>query len=55
MGSPGRMAGRVRRREVEIVDPAALLHELERVGSSEELPAEDWAAYFSDPKNRTIF
>ena len=49
------LAGRVRRRAVEVVGTAAFLHELERVPSSEGAQAEDWAAYFSDPKNRNIF
>jgi predicted RNA-binding protein with PIN domain len=49
------LAARVRRRAVEVVGTAAFLHELERTPSSEGVPSEDWAAYFSDPKNRNIF
>jgi len=49
------LAARVRRRAVEVVGTAAFLRELENVPSPEGLPADDWAAYFSDPKNRNIF
>ena len=51
------LAARVRRRAVEIVAPAAFLHELESLPVSEEgsVTAEDWTAYFDDPKNRNIF
>jgi hypothetical protein len=47
----------VRRRAVEVVAPAMLLHELESLPASEEerVTAEEWAAYFEDPKNRNIF
>ncbi len=49
------LADRIRRRGVEVVETPALLHELENLGPSEEVPAADWAAYFSDPKNRNVF
>lgn len=46
----------VRRRAVEIVEPAAFLGELERLPQSDTAAAEeDWMAYFSDPKNRNVF
>ncbi len=51
------LAARVRRREVEIVDAARFLHELQNLPASEEKQgsAEEWAAYFEDPKNRNVF
>ena len=50
------LAARVKRREVEIVEPAKFLEELARASDSESPAAEeDWIAYFSDPKNRNIF
>ena len=50
------LAERVRRRAVEVVDTAAFLRELENLPAEETgEAAEDWASYFSDPKNRTIF
>jgi rRNA-processing protein FCF1 len=50
------LAARVRRREVEIVDAARFWRELESLPASESTgSAEDWDAYFSDPKNRNIF
>jgi predicted RNA-binding protein with PIN domain len=50
------LAGRVRRRAVEVVDRGAFLRQLEIAGSAETTgPTDDWAAYFSDPKNRNIF
>lgn len=51
------LASRVRRRAVEIVAPSELLHELESLPVSEEerVTAEDWEAYFEDPKNRNLF
>jgi predicted RNA-binding protein with PIN domain len=51
------LASRVRRRDVEVVAPAAFFHELQSLEASEEraVTAEDWAAYFADPKNRNIF
>lgn len=49
------LAGRCRRRGVEIVDSRAFAHELES-GEGEEGPrgGDDWSAYFSDPNNRNV-
>jgi hypothetical protein len=50
------LAAKIRRRAVEVVDAASLLRELESLPRDESSgSAEDWAAYFSDPKNRNIF
>ena len=50
------LAATVRRRAVEIVEPAGFLEELERLPQSDAaVPAEDWMAYFADPKNRNVF
>ena len=51
------LASRVRRRAVEVIAPAAFLHELQSLPVSEDegVAAEDWAAYFDDPKNRNLF
>jgi predicted RNA-binding protein with PIN domain len=50
------LAARIKRRTVAIVDAASFMHELESLPQSESTAsAEDWAAYFSDPKNRNIF
>jgi hypothetical protein len=50
------LAAKIRRREVEIVEPAAFWRELESLPASDATgSAEDWAAYFADPQNRNIF
>ena len=50
------LASHIKRREVEIVGAPTFLRELENLARSESSGAtEDWAAYFSDPKNRNIF
>lgn len=49
------LAARVRRRDVEIVAPAHFVRELEAMPSGDQTAEEDWAAYFSDPKNRLKF
>ncbi|HVR37804.1 MAG TPA: NYN domain-containing protein [Thermoanaerobaculia bacterium] len=49
------LAARVRGRHVEIVAPASFAAELERAASSTDGGSEDWAEYFSDPKNRIEF
>ena len=50
------LAARIRRRAVEVVDAAAFLRGLERSAATETAgTADDWAAYFSDPKNRNVF
>jgi predicted RNA-binding protein with PIN domain len=46
----------IRRRAVEIVEPAVFRDELERLPREDAAgAAEDWMAYFSDPKNRNVF
>lgn len=50
------LANRIRRRQVEIVDPRGFIAELESLPQGEESVAgEEWMAWFSDPKNRNIF
>jgi len=50
------LAARIRRRAVEVVESSSFLRELENLPSSESTgSADDWNAYFSDPKNRNIF
>ena len=50
------LASRIKRREVEIVSASLFLRELESLPRSEATgSADDWTAYFSDPKNRNIF
>lgn len=49
------LATRVQRRQVEIVAPATFIREMESAASSEEGSGDDWADYFSDPKNRLKF
>lgn len=50
------LAGRCRRRNVEIVDAAAFARELESAAgeSGAEPGADDWEAWFSDPNNRNL-
>ena len=41
---------------LEVVESSSFLRELESLPSSESTSSsDDWAAYFSDPKNRNIF
>jgi predicted RNA-binding protein with PIN domain len=50
------LASKIRRRAVEVVESPAFMRELESLPSSESTGSpDDWAAYFSDPKNRNIF
>ena len=50
------LAASVRRRAVEVVDAAAFQGELESLPQPDaSASAEDWAAYFADPKNRNVF
>lgn len=51
------LASRVAGRKVTIVAPAALAQELERLPMEGEgqSSADDWAAWFNDPKNRDGF
>lgn len=49
------LASRVKRREVSIVAPAALLREAEAAAGGEGGGGDDWTAWFSDPKNRMNF
>ena len=50
------LAAKVRRRAVEVVESSTFLRELENLPVAETTSsAEDWSAYFSDPKNRNIF
>ena len=50
------LAARIRRRQVEIVDPGVFMADLERLPKGEESVAgEEWLAWFADPKNRNIF
>jgi predicted RNA-binding protein with PIN domain len=49
------LASRVERRQVKVVQPAAFIREMELASSASEAGEDDWAAYFSDPKNRMEF
>jgi hypothetical protein len=50
------LSNRVRRRQVEIVEPAAFLAEVDALPEGEERGGdEEWLAWFSDPKNRNVF
>lgn len=50
------LAARIKRRQVEIIDPGGFIGELERLPQGEEGQRdEEWLAWFSDPKNRNVF
>ena len=49
------LASRVERRHVSVVAPVKFIREMELAASGSESAEEDWAAYFSDPKNRMDF
>jgi len=49
------LAARVRGRRVAVVPVAQFARELEQKSEPEAGAADDWQAYFSDPKNRNIF
>ena len=49
------LAARVERRQVSVVAPAKFIREMEIASTESESVEDDWAAYFSDPKNRMEF
>jgi hypothetical protein len=50
------LAARIKRREVDVVDPGGFLAELESLPQGEEgVAGEEWLEWFSDPKNRNVF
>jgi predicted RNA-binding protein with PIN domain len=50
------LATRIRRRQVEVVDPSGFMADLESLPQGEEHSGGDeWLAWFSDPKNRNVF
>ncbi len=50
------LAAKIRRRAVEVVESSSFQRELESLPSDETASsADDWTAYFSDPKNRNVF
>jgi predicted RNA-binding protein with PIN domain len=49
------LASRVERRQVKVVPPPTFIREMELAASTGEGVEDDWAAYFSDPKNRIEF
>jgi uncharacterized protein YaiI (UPF0178 family) len=49
------LAARVERRQVTIVAPAVFIREMELAATGEEGGGDDWAGWFSDPKNRIDF
>jgi predicted RNA-binding protein with PIN domain len=50
------LASRIRRRQVDVIDPGAFMSELESLPAGEEKVAdEEWLAWFADPKNRNVF
>lgn len=50
------LASRVAGRRVKVVDTAQFVRELQELERDPSVtPAEDWIAYFSDPKNRQKF
>jgi len=56
--SDGPLASRLGGRRVEVVAPSKLLRMLEddaRQQGSDGTAADDWQAWFSDPKNRNVF
>ena len=53
--SDGELSRRVASRRVRVVTAHEFVQELRALESSTETAEEDWAAYFSDPKNRQEF
>jgi hypothetical protein len=54
--SDRRLAGSVQGRRIKVVEPAAFSAEITSLPADESpADAEDWMAYFSDPKNRGNF
>lgn len=49
------LAARVQRRQVEVVQPGVFLREIELASTTDEAAGDDWAAWFSDPKNKLDF
>ena len=49
------LAARVQRRQVSVVASTAFIRELEASAGGEEGSGDDWATWFSDPKNRIDF
>ena len=49
------LAARVERRQVTIVAPTVFIREMELAATGEEGGGDDWAGWFSDPKNRIDF
>jgi hypothetical protein len=49
------LAARVERRQVEVVAPVSFIRQIEEASTTETSGAEDWDAFFSDPKNRLKF
>ena len=50
------LAARIRRRQVEVIDPGGFMADLEALPAGEEKVAdEEWLTWFSDPKNRNVF
>jgi uncharacterized protein YaiI (UPF0178 family) len=50
------LASRIQRRQVQVINPAGFMAELEALPNGEEkVTDEEWLAWFSDPKNRNIF
>jgi predicted RNA-binding protein with PIN domain len=50
------LASRIQRRQVEVINPAGFMAELEALPAGEEKVAgEEWLTWFSDPKNRNVF
>ncbi len=50
------LSSRIARREVTVIDPGSFIHELESLPQRDErIVAEEWLAWFSDPKNRNVF
>lgn len=49
------LAARVERRAVRVVAPSALLREIDSAAADPERSEADWAAWFSNPENRSKF
>jgi predicted RNA-binding protein with PIN domain len=49
------LAAKVKRRQVEIVEPVAFIREVENASTGDAEVTGDWDAYFSDDKNRLKF
>ena len=49
------LGARVQRRHVDVVAPSQFMKELDAASSEQAASVDDWAEYFSDPKNRLKF